>query len=117
MAGEPGWVAKVKVARRINIVMGVWLFISAFVWDHTAAERVDTWTLGVLCVLFAATALSVSAFRWLNTALALWLFTSVWELPHRNLGTMWNNAVVAIVIFLASLVPSSDERRPARATA
>jgi len=118
MTGEPGWPANVRVARGVNIVMGVWLFISAFVWDHTAAERVNTWTLGVLCVVFAAIALSVASARWLNTALAVWLFISVWALPHRNLGTMWNNAVVAIVIFLASLVPGPDERRvePTRAT-
>src|SRR5512142_3086914 len=111
MAIEPGWAMNSKVARGINVVLGIWLFISAFAWEHTAAERTNTWILGVLCVVIALIAMSTPVARWLNTALAIWLFISVWALPHDNLGTMWNNAVVAIIVFLASLVPGAGERR------
>lgn len=99
-------------ARWVNIVLGVWLFISAFLWSHTPAERTNTWILGALCVIFAVIALSAPAARWLNTALSIWLFISVWALPHQSLATMWNNAIVAIVVFAASLVPGAGERRP-----
>ncbi len=99
-----------QTARYLNLLLGIWLFISAFIWNHTAAERTDTWILGVLCVAFALVALGVSTARWLNTALSIWLFISVWALPHESLGTMWNNALVAIAIFLLSLVPGEDER-------
>jgi hypothetical protein len=101
-----------RIARGVNVALGIWLFISAFVWDHTPAERTNTWILGVLCFVFALIALSTSPARWLNTALAIWLFISVWALPHHNLGTMWNNALVAIVVFVLSLVPGAGERRP-----
>src|SRR5919206_2465218 len=80
-----------QLARWLNLLLGIWLFISAFVWDHTPAERTNTWILGVLCVVFALCAMSISTARWLNTALAVWLFISVWALPHRELATMWNN--------------------------
>ncbi len=110
MAMSPSWAANSKVARGINVVLGIWLFISAFAWEHTFAERTNTWILGVLCVVFALVAMSTSTARWLNTALAIWLFISVWALPHDNLGTMWNNAIVAIVVFLVSL--SAPEERP-----
>ncbi len=113
------WASNVKVARGINLVLGIWLFISAFAWEHTLAERTNTWILGILCVLFALIAMSTPAARWLNTALAIWLFISVWALPHHNLATMWNNAIVAILVFALSLVPGEGERGLAthRATA
>lgn len=99
-----------QIARGLNVLLGIWLFISAFIWYHTAAERTNTWILGVLCVVFALIAMSTPQARWLNTALSIWLFISVWVLPHSNLGTMWNNALVAIAVFLLSLVPSRPER-------
>ncbi len=98
-----------QIARWVNLVLGVWLFISAFVWEHTAAERTNTWILGVLCVIFAIIAMSAPAARWLNTALSIWLFISVWALPHDNIATMWNNALVAIAVFIVSLIPRGVE--------
>ncbi len=106
------WASNAEGARWLNVVLGVWLFISAFLWPHTAAERTNTWILGVLCVVFALIAMSQPAARWLNTILAIWLFISVWALPHQNLATMWNNAIVAIVVFLASLVGTSRTETP-----
>ncbi len=98
------------IARWLNLILGIWLFISAFVWDHSGAERTNSWILGVLCVVFALIAMSTPTARWLNTALSIWLFISVWALPHHVLGTMWNNALVAIAIFLLSLAPGEGER-------
>ena len=55
--------------------------------------------------------------RYFNTALSLWLFVSAFALPADNVGTVWNNAVVAVAVFVASLVetPTGDlpyGRRP-----
>ncbi len=97
--------ANAKVARWVNLVLGVWLFISAFIWDHTTAERTNTWILGVLCVIFALIATRVPQVRFLNTILAIWLFISAFALPGGNHGTLWNNVLVAIAIFLLSLAP------------
>ena len=92
-------------ARIVNIVLGVWLFISAFIWPHSYSQMTNTWILGVLCVLFALIAMRVPEARYLNTILAVWLFISVWALPSMMLGTQWNNALVAIAIFIVSLAP------------
>lgn len=96
-------------ARVANIVLGAWLFISAFLWQHSTAQHANALILGVLCVIFAAIALSAPSARYLNTVLAIWLFISVWALPHMRVGTMWNHALVAIAIFLLSLVPGREE--------
>jgi hypothetical protein len=93
-------------ARIVNVVLGIWLFISAFAWPHTSQQMTNTWILGVLCVVFAIVAMSVPAVRYLNTALAVWLFISAFALPSLHAGTVWNNVLVAIAIFLVSLVPN-----------
>ncbi len=92
-------------ARIIAVVLGVWLFVSAFLWPHSYAQMTNTWIVGVLCVAFALIAMRVPEVRYLNTIRAVWLFISVWALPTINTGTMWNNALVAIAIFIVSLAP------------
>lgn len=106
--------------RALNIVLGIWLFISAFIWPHSGAQRANTWMLGLLCVLFAIASMSVPSVRYLNTVLAIWLFISAFTLPRVSAATTWNNALVAIGIFAVSLVPTRPgeadrflRRRPA----
>jgi hypothetical protein len=99
-------------ARTANVILGIWLFISAFVWTHSQAQLTNTWILGVLCVVFALIAMRVEQFRYLNTALAIWLFISAFALYTHSHGTLWNNALVAIAIFIASLAPSDRLRLP-----
>jgi hypothetical protein len=93
----------------INVVLGVWLFISAFAWPHSHAQHANTWILGVLCVIFALAAMAAPMARYLNTALAIWLFISAWALPTASVGTIWNNVLVAIAIFIVSLVPTTPD--------
>ena len=92
-------------ARIVNIVLGIWLFVSAFIWPHTYAQMTNTWILGALTVIFALSAMRVPETRYINTVLAVWLVISVWALPSMNLATQWNNAIVAIAIFFVSLAP------------
>lgn len=93
-------------ARVLNVLIGVWLFISAFAWHHSFAQFTNTWILGVLCVVFALVAMQYPWVSYLNTALAVWLFLSAILLPRINTATTWNNLICAIAIFVVSLVPS-----------
>jgi uncharacterized membrane protein len=93
--------------RGVNILLGVWLFISAFAWAHSRPQFTSTWVLGVICVAAAIIALSVSWFRYVNTALAILLFILAFALRPVSAGTTWNNALVAIAIFVFSLLPDT----------
>jgi hypothetical protein len=93
-------------ARMINLALGVWLFISAFAWPHSHAQMTNTWIIGVLCVVFAIVAMATPPARYLITALSVWLFVSAWVLPSMNVGTIWNNVLVAVASFIVSLIPS-----------
>jgi SPW repeat len=96
-----------------NVILGIWLILSAFIWPHTYAQMTNTWIVGVLCVAFSVIAMRVPEVRYLNTVLAIWLFISVWALPNAEPGTRWNNVLVAIAIFLCSLAPGySSPREP-----
>lgn len=102
---------QVTAARALNIALGLWLFISAFLWPDSYSQFTNRWLVGLLCTLFAVIAIWAPQARFLNTALAVWLFISVWALPTRSSGTLWNNVLVSIAIFVLSLLPSSREVR------
>lgn len=97
-------------ARVVNIVLGIWLFLSAFMWSHSASQMTNTWVCGALVAIFAAIAFAVPVVRYVNTVLAIWVFISAFALPIVSRATVWNNALVAIAIFIFSLVPAGVER-------
>ncbi len=95
-----------RVARKMNLVLGAWLFVSAFLWTHTPADRVDDWLVGLAIVVFSVVALTAPAARWVNTAVSAWLFVSAFALPHVHAGTRWNEVLVGLFVFFISIVPT-----------
>jgi hypothetical protein len=102
-------------ARTLNILVGIWLFISAFVWAHSPALLNSTWICGVLCVIIALIATRVATVRYLNVVLGAWVFVSPFVLGHNN-ATLWNNVLVGIAIVLLALTPSERLNMPAGRT-
>jgi hypothetical protein len=100
-------------ARAMNLLLGGWLFISAFAWEHTGAERVSTAYVGFLAFAAALVAVSIPKARRFTTALSLWLLASPLVLPTLHAGTRWNNALVALAMLGLSLVGPRDEPRMA----
>ncbi len=105
-----------QLARGINILAGIWLFVSAWVLPHLFAQFTNAWILGIVVVFFAILAMRFPAARYLNTLLAIWLFISAFALPHVSVAPVWNNAIVAIVIFVISLIPQGREAATTTAT-
>jgi fructose-specific phosphotransferase system IIC component len=107
-----------RMARAIQIALGVWLFISAFAWSHTPSQFNNAWVVGALIAIMAAASMAAPLLRYANTALAVWLFISPFVLPTIAAATMWNHIIVAVALFLASMVPEvAARRRPTRRTA
>ncbi len=98
--------------RLVNVALGLWLFISAFIWRDSHAQVTNTWVCGALCVAFAIVGMGVPRARYLNTALAVWLYVTAWALPTQHIATLWNNVLCAIAIFAVSLVPSDTRTLP-----
>lgn len=89
------------------IILGIWLFISAFLWPHTQAQFTNAWIVGLIAVALGLIALAAQPVRFVNTLLAIWLFISAWVLPTQMVGTQWNSVIVAILLFLLSLAPGT----------
>ena len=100
-----------------NIAVGVWLFLSAFIWVHSYAQFTNTWIVGLVCVVLAAVAMQVEQIRYLTAALAIWLFISSWVLPTQMAGTVWNNTLSAIAMFVIALAPDPHTPRTHRTMA
>ena len=94
---------KTAPARLLTIALGVWLFLSAFIWPHTASQFTNAWMSGLLIVAFASVAIRVESARYGCTVLAIWLFFSNWILRTTDEATAWNNIIVSVSVFVASL--------------
>jgi hypothetical protein len=89
-------------ARIFNVLLGTWLFLSAFAWPHTAAQGVVTMAAGALTVVTALVSIYYARVRYLTALLAVLLFVA--SLVAGRMGqTFWHNAVCAIAIFIAAL--------------
>lgn len=90
--------------------VATWLLLSAFLWPHGEAQRVNTWVVGMLMLVVSFSAAVVPRMRFANTVLAVWLFFSTIVLGGYT-ATVANNLIVAAVVFVLSLIPSV--KRPA----
>lgn len=95
--------------RIFNVLMGTWLFISAFMWPHSPGEAAFTMACGGLTVVFALATIYHNGFRYLNAGLAVLLFVSTLVLTGWRGLTMWHNAVLAIGLFVLALFGGNAE--------
>jgi len=96
-------------ARYLNIMLGIWLFVSAFVWPHRTWQFNNTWILGVITVVVGLIALGSPAARFVNTLVGVWLVISAFSVPLLSVATRWNNVLVGVAIFIVSLVGSGAD--------
>lgn len=95
-----------SAARWTNVVLGAWLFISAWIWQHTPESQTNTWILGVIIFAVGLISLAIPPVRFVNTAASIWLFFSTLWMPHIYIGTTWHNCILAVIVFIVSLIPS-----------
>ena len=91
-------------ARIFNVLIGTWLFLSAFGWPHSPAQGMTALICGALTLLSALASIYYPRVRYLTATIAVVLFVSslATAIPRYDL-TFWHNAVFAIVIFLIAL--------------
>jgi hypothetical protein len=100
------------VPQYVVIALGLWLVASTFVWPHTAASRINTWILGIVIIVVAASAVVRPVLHRLNAAAAVWLIVSTLIIHHVTSGTAWDNAVVGLLVL--GYAVSTEEEGPAR---
>jgi hypothetical protein len=104
-------------ARIFNVLLGTWLFLSAFGWPHTPAQGMTALICGALTMLTALISIYYPRVRYLTALVAIVLFVGSLSTAVRYDRTFWHNAVVAIGIFVLALMDRGTlrERRTLRA--
>jgi hypothetical protein len=89
-----------------NLLLGVWLQVSAFAWLHTDASRMSAWLPGLLISVVAVLAMGAPPLRWLNTFMSFWLL--LWTLfeTASEPRSYWNGVICAMLVLVLSTIPS-----------
>jgi hypothetical protein len=98
------------LARSLNIALGVWLFISGALWSQSQGPRVDSFVVGAAIAIIAILGFWFENARFANTILAVWLAFSTTGVFRLRGAPMWNDYLVAIAVFVLSLVPTETQQ-------
>src|SRR5262249_7041950 len=92
----------------VNVILGIWLFISPWVLGYSGAEAQawNAWIVGV--IVFVLSIASLAQFQkweeWINVLLGIWLILSPWILQFSTASRETTNAViVGIIVGLLAL--------------
>ena len=90
--------------RIFTVLIGTWLFLSAFAWPHTPAQRYAALICGAATVLLSLGTIYFGGLRYLTAAVGLMLFVSSLTSFSPSPRTFWHNAIFAIAIFVSALM-------------
>jgi hypothetical protein len=100
-----------------SMIGGVWLFASAFLLPRGYNAFTNAWVIGILMSSIGSATFTGSDLRFVDAALALWLFASAFMLEHHHPFTIWHDALLGIVVFVASMTPPRRTVNAIRASA
>jgi hypothetical protein len=100
--------------RYANVLLGTWLFVSAFVWPHSRDAAAASWIMGACIAMNAFASIWAPQARFFNTVIGVlslgWHITAAAD----QSVTLANGALVSGLVILLSLVP--PRRRLAHAS-
>lgn len=96
---------QVRTASGLDVLAGIWLFISAFVIRATTGLHWSNGIVAVAVVILAAIraggAYRESWLSWINALLGLWVLISPWVISRTPThGIITNNVITGIVIIV-----------------
>src|SRR5262245_11400283 len=101
--------------RIFNVLVGTWLFLSAFAWPHSTPQGMTALICGALTVLLSLATMYFSGVRYLTAVVAVMLFVTSLATAERLDRTFWHNSIMAIAIFVNALIdrgPAAVKREP-----
>jgi uncharacterized membrane protein len=99
---------QVRVASGLDMIAGIWLFVSSFVFRHSGVMAMDLAVIGVIVAILAA-ARAFGGYRpswpsWVNAMLGLWVLVSPWLMTRAvEPQTMWNAVITGFVIIVLAI--------------
>ena len=100
------------LARMLNVLVALWLIMSAFMWPHSTFQVANTLVCGFLALALAIAGLYREEAGYFSAVLAAWLFfSSVITMGAPSQLTLWNNTLVAIAILVTALAGRTEPIR------
>jgi hypothetical protein len=101
-----------KGASAINLLAGIWLFVSAWVYGaYTLQNACNNWIVGALIVILAAIRISdpvkTTWASWINCLLGIWTFASPWIYGYGSTGRSTNSMVVGVIVFVLAIISAT----------
>ena len=110
-------VSTMKATATIDILAGIWLFISPWVYKaySSSPSTWNSWIVGALIVLFGAILVSnpmnARGASIVNMLLGIWTFASPWIYHYTNYtGRFVNSLCIGVIVFVLGTVGSSMGR-------
>jgi hypothetical protein len=114
--------SRIRTASGLNVILGIWLVVSAFILATTGAELWNNLLVGVFVLILASTrvstpTISTKPLSWINALVGLWLIVSPFVLDYASLAETWNDIGVGVLLLIfAAWSASLPRTTPATAT-
>ena len=108
---NPVTIKTIKTIATINILAGIWLFVSPCVYRaYTIPNAWNNWIVGAVIVIAAAirfSDLSARGASVVNLILGAWTFVSPWVYGYTtDTGRFVNSLCVGVIVFVLGVVGS-----------
>jgi hypothetical protein len=91
-----------------NLLVGLWLQSSVFLWPRGNESRLSAWLPGLLISVIALLSLGAPPMRWLNAFVALWLI--LWTVAATSSEPLayFNGVASGLLVLVLAAVPSKS---------
>lgn len=97
----------VMIASGINLVAGIWLMVSPFLFGFTGSVMGNLFFVGLLvaaCSLVRMfTAETTGWLSWVDAALGAWLLVSPLFMATLPMAAFWNSIVLGVIVIVAGV--------------
>lgn len=90
-----------RVGSAANLIVGIWLFCSAYFWRDVPEQAANAGVVGAVVVATSLAALygGHPELRLVNLALSIWLFASLWILGGNSAAMVANHMLASVLLF------------------
>jgi len=92
------------------MLLSIWVLFSVNAWPHPRANQLNSAVVAAGLFYFGALAIRHEWARYVTLALGLWLFLFTAVISHGGPITFWNDAMVALAVFVLSMVGGKRRR-------
>src|SRR5580765_4714178 len=98
------------VKRVAVVVLSIWVLFSVNAWPHSRPEQINSAAVGAALFFFGAISIRHEWARWVTLGVGLWLLAFTPFIDRGSGVTFWNNAMVALAVFILSLLGCGRHR-------